>query len=134
MFPVPMPNLLDPDSVHVSKASFLLTSLSPHLVHFLAVFLSDPDPAPLFKSTMCMSPWHHLFLSAPWLVGPKSELQGQPCGRVRGPLTKSITDGPGMAVGVWDRCQPSLLLPGTSFLLEENIHEDPDRDSGHYPD
>lgn len=55
------------------------------------------------------------------------ELQGQPCGGVRGPLTKSISDGPGIAVGVWGGCQPSQLLPGTSFLLKEKIQEDLDR-------
>lgn len=121
---------LDLDSLHVSKAPFLPISCSPHLVSFLILL-----PCP-FKNIMYRSPPTPDPTSAPWLVGPKvRELQSQPCGQARAPLTKSISDGPGMAVGMWEGCQSSLLLPSTSVPLKENICQDLDRrDSEDYPD
>lgn len=48
--------LLDLESLHAYTAPFLLTSLSPHLVHFLDVFLSSDPALHPFKSIVHMSP------------------------------------------------------------------------------
>jgi hypothetical protein len=61
------------------------------------------------------------FAFAPWLGKPKfRELLNCSCGHARVPLTKFISDEPGMAFRMWGRYQLLLLFPSSYFTFRDH--------------